>query len=51
MYLWDQGDLNKKQEDAIYTKGSVFLTAKDILKLPKSVKKQFKSYQIATKIF
>ena len=42
MYLWDQGDLNKKQEDAIYTKGSVFLTA-----CPGSGKTRTLTYKIA----
>jgi DNA helicase-2/ATP-dependent DNA helicase PcrA len=42
MYFWDQGDLNKKQEDAIYEKGSVFLTA-----CPGSGKTRTLTYKIA----
>ena len=42
MYLWDNGDLNKKQEDAIFEDGSVFLTA-----CPGSGKTRTLTYKIA----
>lgn len=42
MFLWDKGDLNNKQEDAIYKDGSVFLTA-----CPGSGKTRTLTYKIA----
>lgn len=42
MFLWDKGDLNKKQEGAIFEDGSVFLTA-----CPGSGKTRTLTYKIA----